>query len=136
MVIDEKNDRVYVEIAMWHDNLPAHAEHPFSCLEANSCQFRCNSDDSFLKSLMDDDYNGWIALQSDRKIEMLEKVEVTVLTSIYNTGFIYYEETNSYYSVSVHYVDDINNIYEVVVRYCPKMFIQNEHGEVTKVING
>lgn len=67
---------------------------------------------------------------------MLEKVEVTVLTSIYNTGFIYYEETNSYYSVSVHYVDDINNIYEVVVRYCPKMFIQNGHGEVTKVING
>ena len=28
VVIDEKDDRVYVEIAMWHDNLPAHAEHP------------------------------------------------------------------------------------------------------------
>ena len=26
--IDEEFDRVYVEIAMWHDNLPAHAEHP------------------------------------------------------------------------------------------------------------
>lgn len=85
---------------------------------------------------MDDDYNGWIALQSDRKIEMLEKIKATGLTSIYNTRFIYYEETNRYYSVNVHYIDDINNIYEVVVRYCPKMFIQNEHGEVTKVING
>lgn len=26
--VDETEDRVYIEIAMWHDNLPAHAEHP------------------------------------------------------------------------------------------------------------
>lgn len=30
----------------------------FRCLEANSCQFRCNSDDLFLQSLMVDGYNG------------------------------------------------------------------------------
>lgn len=28
VVIDERDGRVYIEIAMWHDNLPAHAEHP------------------------------------------------------------------------------------------------------------
>lgn len=28
VVIDETDDRVYVEIAMWHDNLPVHAENP------------------------------------------------------------------------------------------------------------
>lgn len=26
--VDEENNRVFVEIAMWHDNLPAHAERP------------------------------------------------------------------------------------------------------------
>lgn len=28
VVVDETENRVYVEIAMWHDNLPAHAENP------------------------------------------------------------------------------------------------------------
>lgn len=28
VVIDEKDDRVYVEIAMWHDNLPIHEDNP------------------------------------------------------------------------------------------------------------
>lgn len=28
VVIDEGDDRVYIEIAMWHDNLPAHAANP------------------------------------------------------------------------------------------------------------
>lgn len=28
VVIDEADNRVYIEIAMWHDNLPVHAENP------------------------------------------------------------------------------------------------------------
>lgn len=27
VVIDDRDDRVYIEVAMWHDNLPAHKEH-------------------------------------------------------------------------------------------------------------
>lgn len=106
----------------------------FEQLKSNSCKFKAYLDDYFLVSLSLDGYYEWEKLSSDRKIESLSNEDKIGLTSIANTGFIYYEDGDCYYNISIHYVNDKTNEYEVTVTYCPMMFIQDDSGEIQRVI--
>lgn len=101
----------------------------FEYIECNSCMFNCKGDAIFLDSLSQDGYDGWKFLQTPDKIK---KCKSSGLTSVYNTGFIYYDLYDCYYSINIVRKDF--DTYSVVVKYCQTMYVENQSGKLIKHI--
>lgn len=102
----------------------------FGCIYPNCCQFTCRADSKFMQSLSDAGYDDWRRTQVASTIKDIKNS--AGLTSVWSSGYIYYEAKDCYFEISTQRVE--LTTFKISVCYCPNLYTENDVGAVTTSI--